>query len=198
MTAQSRAHWDQLATRYDRWFSGWPFARFRRAAVAELAALPGERILLVGCGPAFERPLLPVDCDVLGVDYSGGMLRRARSRIGRGWLARMDAERLALPGDSFDAVLLTLIAAVAADGAAVVNEAVRVTRPGGRVVIVDKFRTPLTHALRRPLQRLGRRMGTDFDRPLSAVLGAQAGLVTVTRRLEFSGILRLVRLDVPR
>ena len=80
----------------------------------------------------------------VGVDLSAGMLERARRRraeLGmRGLDLRvMDARRLGFPDGSFEAVYLPLILTVVEDGARVLAEASRVTAPGGRIVVADRF-----------------------------------------------------------
>ena len=59
----------------------------------------------------------------------------------------MDGHSLAVPRAAFDAVVLHLILAVIPDPVRCLREAARALRPGGRVVVFDKFvrgeRTPL-------------------------------------------------------
>ena len=116
----------------------------RRESIASLDLQPGERLLISGIGTGLDLPFLPRDVDVLGGDLVPAMLakahaRRARLGLENVRLATMDAQALPVPDASFDAVLLHLIVAIAPDGHAVLAEACRVLRPGGRIAVLDKF-----------------------------------------------------------
>ncbi|MBL0210688.1 MAG: methyltransferase domain-containing protein [Holophagaceae bacterium] len=116
----------------------------RRESIASLKLAPGEKLLIPGIGTGLDLPFLPRDVDVLGGDLVPAMLARAggrRARLGLAnvRLAAMDAQALPLHDAGFDAALLHLIVAVAPDGHAVLAEACRVLKPGGRLAVVDKF-----------------------------------------------------------
>lgn len=152
------------------------FAPGRATAVRMLALRPGERVLLVGVGTGQDLPLLPAGVSAVGVDLSEPMLRRAARRV-TGSAARVelrlgDAAALEMPSSSFDAVVLHLVLSVVPDPAAVVAEAMRVLRPGGRAVIFDKFapegRSP--SAARRLLNLVTTAFGTEIDRRLGDLL----------------------------
>ena len=106
------------------------------------------------------------------------MLAQTRPMSGHGSieLTIMDAMVLAFPNDAFDAVLLNLILSVVPDGHAAAREAWRVLRPGGRMVILDKF-LPEGQSLTPLRRRLGgviRWLGTDPNRRLSELLPPDA------------------------
>lgn len=116
----------------------------RRESIALLDLRPGEKLLIPGIGTGLDLPYLPSDVDVLGGDLVPAMLTRASARRVRLGLANvrlvaMDAQALPVPDASFDAVLLHLIVAIAPDGHAVLAEACRVLKPGGRIAVLDKF-----------------------------------------------------------
>jgi ubiquinone/menaquinone biosynthesis C-methylase UbiE len=163
---------------YDRLFAR-VLAAGRRRAVALLDAQPGERLLLPGVGTGLDLPMLPPGVRVTAVDFSPAMLAQARRKAGSGvGLALMDAQALAVPGQAYDAVLLTLILSCVPDGACAFREAWRALKPGGRVVIFDKF-LPEAAGLTPGRQMLGRAisaLGTDPNRRLSDLLGSAAGL----------------------
>ena len=77
-----------------------------------------------------------------GVDLSREMLAVARANLERAGLSHCmvrqgDITQLPLPADSADAVTLHQVLHYAADPAAVVAEAARILRRGGRLVVVD-------------------------------------------------------------
>lgn len=116
----------------------------RRDSITSLALKPGEKLLIPGIGTGLDLPYLPREVEVLGGDLVPAMLakaerRRARLGLENVRLATLDAQALPVPDASFDAVLLHLIVAIAPDGHAVLAEACRVLKPGGRIAVLDKF-----------------------------------------------------------
>ncbi len=91
-----------------------------------------------------------------------------------------NAQSLDLPDASFDAVVLHLIVAVADDGAAVVREAARVLKHGGRVVIFDKFARREPGPIRRMLNIITHALFSDINRKLAPLLDG-SGLEIVHR-----------------
>ncbi len=135
--------YDHIGGLYDTTLGFWS-REVRRQAAETLDLDRDERLLIVGIGTGMELSYLPAWVRGLGVDLSAGMLegaRRRRSELGMHDLElwEMDATALDLPDESFDAVYLPLIVTVVPDGSRVLAEATRVTRPGGRLVIADRF-----------------------------------------------------------
>jgi phosphatidylethanolamine/phosphatidyl-N-methylethanolamine N-methyltransferase len=160
---------------YDRLMRSFTDAT-RRRAIALLALQPGERLLIPGVGTGLDLPTLPESIDTIATDLSPAMLQQARTKTtgGNVTFAIMDAQVLGFPDASFDAVLLNLIVSVVPDGAAAFRAAWQVVRPGGRVVIFDKFLPEGTtmSPVRRAAGSIIRRLGTDPNRRLRDVLGA--------------------------
>ena len=158
-----------LARVYDDFFD-WALGPGRRYAVARLDARPGDDVLEVGVGTGLSLPLYPRGCSVVGIDISEPMLGRARARLeamGREdvRLERMDARTLRFPDGSFDKVLAPYVISVVPDPAAVMAEMTRVCRPGGRVLVVNKFQSgfaPMA-ALERALTPLSTWIGFRMD-----------------------------------
>jgi ubiquinone/menaquinone biosynthesis C-methylase UbiE len=78
----------------------------------------------------------------LGLDMSLDMLALARARLDRAGLRHCSVRQgdiydLALPKDSFDAVIIHQVLHFLDDGARAIHEAARVLRPGGRLLVVD-------------------------------------------------------------
>jgi ubiquinone/menaquinone biosynthesis C-methylase UbiE len=119
------------------WFLRWS----RRRSISLLGVRPEDSVLLVGCGTGADFEFLPRETQCVAVDLTPAMLRRAERKIGdrRIRLEEMDAMDLRFPDDTFDTTILHLILAVVPDPVRTLQEAERVTKPGGRLVVLDKF-----------------------------------------------------------
>jgi phosphatidylethanolamine/phosphatidyl-N-methylethanolamine N-methyltransferase len=146
------------------------FARiFYPRIAAVLRALnipPGARVLELGVGTGLALEAYPRHSQVLGVDLAPDMLEHAQERIDRnGWrhiaVAEMNAMDLSLPDDSFDYVTAFHVVSVVPDAARMMREAQRVCKPGGRIVVINHFRSEnrALAAVDRWLEPLTRRAG---------------------------------------
>jgi len=139
----------------------------RRKSLARLGDVQGRHILLGGVGSGLDLPLLPEGAHYTGIDLTPAMLRRAEKRIPLNRDVRlMEADMMALPFERevFDVVILHLILAVVPEPADALREAARVLKPGGRILILDKFLRPGQLALgRRLLNPLLRHIATRTD-----------------------------------
>ncbi len=119
--------------------------RVKQYLVAEIAHVasslqPGDTVLELGCGYGrVALELAHAGVRVTGVDTSAGSIALAeRLRGGEGaWeFLVMDATALTFPDDTFDFVVCIQngICAFGVDKRALVSEALRVTRPGGRAI----------------------------------------------------------------
>lgn len=139
--------------------------QLRTSIVVELAALNRSgsrprrpRLLDVGCGDARFVADATRHADVVGVDVSQRALGFARTLVPRASFLASGAEALPFAPSSFDAVtLLDVIEHIPDDSEhRVVEEAVRVLRPGGRLVIstnTDRSACELKHYRHYPLDR---------------------------------------------
>lgn len=141
-----------------------------------LRTLPTEqakRILLSGIGTGLDLPLLPKLHHYTALDFSAAMLERARPRSAELQVEWVMGDSMALPfaGAQFDHVVLHLILAVVPHPEKCLSEAARVLKPGGTIVIFDKFLRPRQAApLRRALNPLSRRIATRLDVVFEEVL----------------------------
>jgi phosphatidylethanolamine/phosphatidyl-N-methylethanolamine N-methyltransferase len=138
--------YEKLAVVYD-WVFGPTLHAGRLQAFQRMATSPGDRILEVGVGTGINLSLYPRDCNITGIDLSESMLEKAHERVAeKGMrnvrLQQMDASRLTFPDDAFDIVYAPYLISVVPDPVQVALEMRRVCRPGGRIIILNHFRSP--------------------------------------------------------
>lgn len=142
-------------------------APLRRTSLARLEGEPGEQVLIPGIGSGLDIPLLPHGPAYVGVDLTPAMLQRARARAaGRSDIELREGDAMALPcaDASFDTVIMHLILAVVPEPERALREAERVLKPGGRILLLDKFLRPGQRApLRRLVNLLLRHLATRTD-----------------------------------
>jgi len=119
--------------------------RLRAAATELLGVRLGHRVVDVGCGTGDVARAL-AGCvgphgSVLGIEASETMLTEARPRAGTTTLPvefrHGDITRLDLDDASHDATLWERVFQHLAEPHAAMTELVRITRPGGRIVVID-------------------------------------------------------------
>jgi ubiquinone/menaquinone biosynthesis C-methylase UbiE len=106
----------------------------------------GERVLDVGCGSGTAALVAARRyCQVTGIDYVTSLLDRARMRAAAESLEaeflEADAQHLPFEDNIFDAVLSVYGVQFAPDQQRAARELVRVTSPGGRIILAS----PLPH-----------------------------------------------------
>ena len=119
------------------------------------------------------------------------MLNRARRRVARQGFAHVelleqDAARMSFRNDSFDSVYAPYVMSVVVDPIRVAREMRRVCRPGGRIVILNHFRStnPLLSRLERATSPLTVHVGFRLDLSLTELLRQAAPMARVGREGE--------------
>jgi phosphatidylethanolamine/phosphatidyl-N-methylethanolamine N-methyltransferase len=144
--ARVQRTWTRLAPVYDMIY-GTMLQPGRRRAVARMVLGPGDRVLEVGVGTGMGLELYPRWARVVGIDLSRAMLDRARARAAELpardhiELREMDATSMAFEDARFDVVYAPYILNVVPDPLAVASEMRRVCRPGGRIILLNRFRS---------------------------------------------------------
>lgn len=143
-----QAMFDRVAPRYDAANSVLSLGQdrhWRRVATRAAAPRAGELVLDVAAGTgALAHELRATGARVVALDLSHAMLATGLGRTGPvpglSWAAG-DATRLPFAKASFDAVTIAFGLRNLPDAAAGLREFARVTRPGGRLVVLE-FSTP--------------------------------------------------------
>jgi ubiquinone/menaquinone biosynthesis C-methylase UbiE len=156
---------DSIAEEYDDWLYG-VHRRVAACAVELAGSLPGDRVLDVGCGTGLLSRLLAHDVApegrVVGVDSSEGMLGVARRQPvpGLTYFHAAVEGSLWFQDGSFDVISLCDSLPYLEDPRTVLQEAYRMLRDGGRLLLAVPRRSLLTEA-----QELSRRV---LERALQA------------------------------
>lgn len=175
----------KIASWYD-WFFGPTLHPGRLQALQRMGIKADDKVLEVGVGTGINAALYPRDCSVTGVDLSSSMLEKARERVARKGLTNvrlleMDAAALTFADNTFDIVYAPYLISVVPDPVRVVLEMNRVCKPGGRVIILNHFRSQnmLVSRIERLISPLTLYVGFTADLDLPGFL-AQAGLTPVS------------------
>jgi phosphatidylethanolamine/phosphatidyl-N-methylethanolamine N-methyltransferase len=177
--------YENIAWAYDLVF-GPSLHPGRVQAIQRMGIASGDRVLEVGVGTGINASLYPRDCFVTGIDLSAPMLEKARDRIVRKGISNvrlleMDAADLKFADDTFDIVYAPYLISVVPDPVAVVREMHRVCRPGGRIIVLNHFRSanPALAWIERGISPFTVHIGFKSDLDLPAFL-AQAELRPVS------------------
>jgi demethylmenaquinone methyltransferase / 2-methoxy-6-polyprenyl-1,4-benzoquinol methylase len=174
LPADVAAMFDAVARRYDVTNDVLSLGldrRWRTAVVAAVDPRPGEVVLDLAAGTGTSsQPFAERGARVVPCDFSLGMLRvgkRARPALG---FTAGDATRLPFADGTFDAVTISFGLRNVVDPDAALREMLRVTRPGGRLVVCEfshptwsPFRTVYVEYLMRALPPLARAVSSSPD-----------------------------------
>ena len=173
-----RSSYSLIAPVYDLVVSS-PLSRARTRTLRALPTEQAKQVLLSGVGTGLDLPLLPKLHRYTALDFNAAMLKRAKPRSTGLQVDWVLGDSMALPfaDAQFDHIVLHLILAVVPQPAQCLNEAERVLKPGGTIIILDKFLRPQqTALLRRVLNPLSRRVATRMDVVFEEVLHAVPSL----------------------
>jgi ubiquinone/menaquinone biosynthesis C-methylase UbiE len=133
--------WDAIANGYDRYVAPQE-ADLANEALGLVGVEPGTRFLDVAAGTGgLSLPAARLGAKVLATDWSAAMIECFEARVRDEGLSKvegrvMDCHALDLPDGSFDVTGSQFGVMLVPDQPRAVREMVRVTKPGGRVLLI--------------------------------------------------------------
>ncbi len=112
-----------------------------RKAVIDHAA---DKVLEVGVGTGQNFRFYPKDCQVIGIDFSPGMLNKAKERakeFNNIKVCEMDVENLQFPDNTFDTIIATCVFCSVPNPVKGLEELRRVCKPEGKLVFLEHIRS---------------------------------------------------------
>ncbi|HEX6149996.1 demethylmenaquinone methyltransferase [Nocardioides sp.] len=202
--ADVRRMFDAVARRYDVTndvLSLGQDRRWRREVIDAVDARPGQLVLDLAAGTGTSsEPFAERGATVVPCDFSIGMLRVGKQARPHLPFTAGDGTRLPFGDNTFDAVTISFGLRNIVDPLAGLRELLRVTRPGGRLVVCEfshptnaAFRTVYLEYLMRALPAMARGVSSSPDAYvyLAESIRAwpdQAGLAALLEEAGWSGV----------
>jgi ubiquinone/menaquinone biosynthesis C-methylase UbiE len=194
---ETKARWDRIAKYYGlaEFLSEWYLKPFREILWAHAAG----RVLEAGAGTGLNIAFYPAEARVTATDLSGAMLQRARERARQQNkdILFEEADLCSLPfaDRSFDTAVATFVFCSVADPASCLKEMGRVTKPGGRILLLDHVRIdlPVIGSLMDRLNTATVRLaGEHINHRMDAFVRSAGFEIVESRRLGFMGIIQFI------
>ena len=174
LPADVAAMFDEVAERYDLTndiLSLGQDRRWRHAVVDAVDPKPGEKVLDLAAGTGTSsQPFADHGAQVVPCDFSIGMLQVGKSARPHLAFTAGDGTKLPFADDTFDAVTISFGLRNIVDPDAGLRELLRVTRPGGRLVVCEfshptwaPFRQVYIEYLMRALPPVARTVSSSPD-----------------------------------
>jgi phosphatidylethanolamine/phosphatidyl-N-methylethanolamine N-methyltransferase len=189
-SSQSQRLYNFSAPFYDYLLGKTEESRFALWRKLLWSKVTGTRILEVGVGTGLSFSYYPAEAEIMAIDFSQNMLKRAQSRA---WtnkvqvdLKLMDVEDMAFQDNSFDAVVASLVFCAVPNPGLGLEEVKRVVRSGGQVLLLEHVLSDT--AWMAPLMKM-------IDFPLGGLTGEHISRRTV-ETVQKSGLVveRVTRL----
>ncbi len=172
--AEVRAMFDDVARRYDLTndvLSLGQDRRWRRDVLAAVDPEPGDWVLDLAAGTGTSsQPFRDRGATVVPCDFSVGMLQVGKRNLPHLPFTAGDGTKLPFADATFDAVTISFGLRNIVDPDAGLREMLRVTRPGGRLVVCEfssptwtPFRTVYLEYLMKALPSLARAVSSSPD-----------------------------------
>lgn len=198
-TGNLRRRYERIAPLYDLLDLPFEYARYRWIRPLLFRGLSG-RILDAGVGTGRNMPFYPPGSEVVGVDLSSAMLKRAERRRPLSpasvQLMEMDVTHLNFPDASFDAAVATFLFCILPEELQVpaLRELGRVVKPNGTIRLLEYTRP---HGrIREFITELWKpwvswAYGASFDRRTEQHI-PESGLVLTAARFVVADLIRMI------
>lgn len=135
-----RSSYKYIAPLYDI-FVTRATASLRQRSLLRLPQQGAVQVLISGAGTGLDFPYLPLNHCYTSLDLTAAMQQRSRARVQNLDMTLVQGDSMVLPFENacFDYVVLHLIVAVVPNSDRCLAEAARVLKPGGKILIFDKF-----------------------------------------------------------
>jgi phosphatidylethanolamine/phosphatidyl-N-methylethanolamine N-methyltransferase len=135
--------YEHIAPIYDILFAK-AFSHGRSEALSKIRETSSAMVLEIGIGTGLSLLGYEEKTHLAGIDISNAMLKRARRRSRTSGplntlFCQMDANQLAFADDSFDSIVILHTLAVVDSPQRLLDEAMRVCKPNGCIIIVNHF-----------------------------------------------------------
>jgi ubiquinone/menaquinone biosynthesis C-methylase UbiE len=179
---------------------GQVFTKLRKESIEQLQIKPQEQILLIGAGTGLDLVFIEKNALITATDLTPAMVKKIKDRSRRLNLPVnalvMDGQQLQFDDNYFDKIILHLIVAVIPDPVRCMKEAERVLKPGGLIVIFDKF-LPAGQKLsvkRKFANLFTNLLFSNINRRFETILGHTNLKVVRDRPVGFGGNFRIILL----
>ena len=185
--------WYDLLARY--------FRQNREESVISLGVKNGDKVLIVGAGTGLDLEFLPAGCEIVATDITPAMIERVKRRSEILKLnvkaVVMDGQVLEFADNTFDKIILHLILAVIPDPLKCIKESERVLKPGGEIVVFDKFvpKGRKVSTTRKIVNILANLFFTDITRNFESIVGQTSLTVQLDKDAGFHGNFRRIKLE---
>ncbi|MBP1673828.1 MAG: SAM-dependent methyltransferase [Bacteroidetes bacterium] len=176
------------------------FKASRTKSIDSLDLKPSDKVLIIGAGTGLDLEIIQTDCDIIATDITPSMIARIKKRNIK--LKRnvdaivMDGQALIYDDNSFDKIILHLILAVIPNPVACIKEAERVLKPGGYMVVFDKFVRKDTKVsfIRRFANILTNLIFSDITRDFESIVSKTGLKIISDIDADFKGNFRLIKM----
>ena len=203
MPQSTSEKYSRAARRYDS--VEYPIERILFAKLrAEALSYAQGKTLEVGVGTGKNFPHYAPGIDLIGIDFSHGMLKRAQQKRERfqalhPCLLEMDAQNLGFQDNSFDTIVSTFVFCTVPDPLAGLREVFRVLKPGGRAIFLEHMRSA-SFVVNIPLAVMNifstRLLGTSMLRETQKNIEL-AGFTIQSVEYKFFDVVRLILAQKP-
>ena len=132
---------DDVASRYDFLNDLLSLGRakaWRKSVTSIIAPKSGMKVLDIAAGTgSSSRPLVDKGAEVIALDFSEGMLAQGRMKHKDIKFVQGDALKLPFGENSFDVTTISFGLRNTSNTSIALQEALRVTKPGGKIVIAE-------------------------------------------------------------